>query len=272
LLASGFNVTTFGEDEAGEMYVANAANGTVHHIEGSRAPRFSASGVVNAASFVAGIVPGSLATVFVAGVRDDAGDVIAEAVPLPTTVAGVSVTVAGTAAPVYSVANIDGRERVTFQVPSLLAGQKTAAVIVTRDGQASKAVDVPVAEFQPGVFTIDGTQAVIVHGADLTLATAERPLGRGEVAALYASGLGAVLNTPVDGAAGPVSPLATALAQVGVTIGGTSCDVLYAGLAPGFVGVYEVNFRVPAEAPSGVQDIVLSANAAAAPPVRVVVQ
>ena len=39
LLASGFTITTFGEDEAGELYVANAANGSVHHIEGSRSAK-----------------------------------------------------------------------------------------------------------------------------------------------------------------------------------------------------------------------------------------
>ena len=58
LLASGFTITTFGEDESGEVYVANAANGSVHHIEGSLAPRFSAQGVVNAASFAGGMVAG----------------------------------------------------------------------------------------------------------------------------------------------------------------------------------------------------------------------
>ena len=153
LLASGFTITTFGEDEAGEVYVANAGNGSVHHIEGSRAPRFSAASVVNAASFAGGMVAGSLATVFAAGVRDDAGTSVADRVPLPNVLAGVSVTVAGIAAPVYSVSNVNGQEQVNFQVPFAVAGRSTAAVIVTRDGQASASVDVPVTAVQPGVYT-----------------------------------------------------------------------------------------------------------------------
>ncbi len=73
LLSSGFSITTFGEDEAGEVYVANASDGTIRRIQGNRVPPFSAAGVVNAASFTRGLVPGSLATVFAAGVLDAVG-------------------------------------------------------------------------------------------------------------------------------------------------------------------------------------------------------
>ena len=49
--------------------------------------------------------------------------------------------------------------------------------MVTRDGQASAPVDVPVSALNPGVYRIDGTQAVAVHGADYGLATTARPAG-----------------------------------------------------------------------------------------------
>jgi uncharacterized protein (TIGR03437 family) len=215
------------------------------------------------------MVAGSLVTVFAAGVRDDAGTVVADRVPLPNGLAGVSVTVAGIAAPVYSVSNANGQEQVNFQVPFAVAGRSTAAVVVTRDGQASASVDVPVAAVQPGVYTTDGTQAIVVHNADYTLATVARPLERDEYAFLYVSGLGAVVNPPADGAGGPLSPPATALADVKVTLGGLSCEVQFAGLAPGFAGVYQVNFRVPTGAASGTRDIVVSANGVASPAVRV---
>ena len=71
LLSSGFSITTFGEDESGEMYVANANNGSIHRISGSTAPRVLARGLVNAASFVEGLAPGSAASAFTAGVLDD---------------------------------------------------------------------------------------------------------------------------------------------------------------------------------------------------------
>jgi uncharacterized protein (TIGR03437 family) len=272
LLSSGFSITTFGEDEAGEIYAGNAANGTIHRIEGSRAPRLSTDAVVNAASFAAGMVAGSLATAFAAGVRDAAGSQGADRVPLPLGIGGVSVMVGGIAAPVYSVSNVNGQEQVSFQVPWEMAGRASASVVVTRDGQASAAADVPVAAIEPGVYTIDGTQATAVHASDYTLADASRPLAKGEYAFVYVSGLGSVANTPPDGAGGPVSPLATAMADTRVTIGGVVCPVQFAGLAPEFTGVYQVNFQVPSGAATGSQDLVVSAGGAASPPVKVAVQ
>jgi uncharacterized protein (TIGR03437 family) len=164
---------------------------------------------------------------------------------------------------------VNGQEQVNFQVPFAVAGRSTAAVIVTRDGQASASVDVPVSAIQPGVYTRGGSQAIVVHNSDYTLATAARPLERDEFAFLYVSGLGAVANAPADGAGGPVSPPATAMADVQVTLGGLPCEVQFAGLAPGFAGVYQVNFRVPAGAGSGEQDLMVSANGVASPTVRV---
>jgi uncharacterized protein (TIGR03437 family) len=161
---------------------------------------------------------------------------------------------------------------VNFQVPFAVAGRSSAAVIVARDGQASAPVDAPVSAIQPGVYTSDGTQAIVVHNTDYSLATAARPLERDEYAFLYVSGLGAVTNAPADGAGGPVSPPATAMADVRVTLGGLRCEVQFAGLAPGFAGVYQVNFRVPVGAAGGAQDIVVSANGVASPSVRVSVR
>ncbi len=272
LLSSGFGITTFGEDSAGEVYVANAANGTIHHIVGSSAPQFSAAGVVNSASFVQGLVPGSLASVFASGVLDDPGIVGAAAIPLPGDLGGVSVSVAGVAAPLLAVANSNGLELVNFQVPFEIAGRSSASVVVTRSGHSSPTVDVPVLDVQPAIYTTDGTQAVAVHAADYTLVTAAKPLRGGEFAFIYSAGLGAVSNPPSTGSGAPFSPLAVALADVRVSLAGSPCDVPFAGLAPGLVGVYQVNFRVPANAPSGSQNLVLTAGAATSPAVKVPVQ
>ncbi|HEX6986925.1 MAG TPA: PQQ-dependent sugar dehydrogenase, partial [Planctomycetaceae bacterium] len=235
LLASGFSITTFGQDESGEIYVANAANGTIHRIEGSAAPRLTAAGIVNAASFAAGLVPGSLATIFAAGILDTPG--------------ALSVTIDGISAPILAVANRNGQEQANILVPAELEGRTTAQVVATRDGHASAPVTVAVFDRQPGVFTADGSTAVVVHNADYSLVTADRPLVPGEYAFLYATGLG------------------RASADVRITLGGQACELQYAGIAPGFAGVYQVNFRAPA-LPSGPHDLVLSAGTATAPTVR----
>jgi len=271
LLASGFALTTFGEDEAGEIYAANQNGGTIHRIDGPRAPRVREGAVVNAASFVAGVSPGSFATVFAAGVLDDPGIVTADRLPLPTTLAGVSVSVGGIAAPIQALANVNGQELVNFQTPFELTGL-SAQVVVTRQGQSSGAINVLVMPLQPAIYTLDGTQAVVVHNEGFRLVTAADPLEHGEFAFLYAAGLGPVTNQPATGAAASSGRPAIAGAIIGVTVGGASSEVSFAGLAPGYAGVYQVNFRVPPGAGSGSQELVLTADNVISPMVRVPVR
>jgi uncharacterized protein (TIGR03437 family) len=269
VLSTGYAITTFGEDEAGELYLSNGGNGTIHRLDGtgSRAPVFTAASVVNAASFVPGLTPGSLATVFASGIKDQPGITGAGVLPLPAAVGGVSVTVNGVAAPIHAIANVNGQEQVNFQVPFEIRGRTSADVVVTRDGAASPAVSIPVADLQPGVYS-----GVLVHNADFSLVTNEKPLVAGELAFLYAAGLGAVSNQPATGAAGPGVPLAETVQRVQVTIAGIPCDVQFAGLAPGFAGVYQVNFRVPANPPSGSQDVAVTVGTATSPVIRVPVR
>jgi uncharacterized protein (TIGR03437 family) len=74
----------------------------------------------------------------------------------------------------------------------------------------------------------------------------------GEYLELFCTGLGAVTNAPPDGATAPGSePLARTVIQPSVTIGGQSVSVLYAGLAPGLIGVYQVNVGVEPPVPTG---------------------
>jgi uncharacterized protein (TIGR03437 family) len=271
LLASTFNISTFGQDEAGEIYVANAGDSTIHHIVGSQAPRYVSGGVVNAASFAAGMAPGSLAALFGFGVLDDSGIVNAERIPVATNLNGVSIAVNGLPAPILAVANQNGQEQVNFQVPFEIAGQTAASIVVSRGGVSGAAVSVPVADFQPGIYT-QGTQAIVVHIADNTLATAARPLAPAEFAFLYAAGLGQVANQPKTGDGAPVDALASAMADVRVTLAGIPCEVQFAGLAPTLVGVYQVNFRVPPNAPSGLQDLVVTASGIASPVVKTAIR
>lgn len=268
LLVSRMAVSTFGRDEAGELYVADYRSGIIYRIDGMDGPRLSAgTPVVNGASFVPGLVPGSLATLFGSGLRDAPGSTSAPSVPLPSVLGGVRVTVNGRDVPLYAVAAGGGTQQVNFQAPWDLTGQ-TASVSVTRDGVTSPAVDVPVLSAQPGVFAINGSDAILVRASDNTLATS---IQAGDVLYLYATGLGAVSNAPQPGQGGPSDPLARAQEQVTLAIGGVACEVLFAGLAPDLVGVYQVNFRVGAVS-AGARDLILGAGNARSQAVRVTVQ
>jgi uncharacterized protein (TIGR03437 family) len=223
---------------------------------------------VNAASFAPGLSPGSLGTIFTAGVLDAPGVVNAAGIPVATSLAGVSVTVAGVSAPILQIANRNGQEQINFQVPYEARGRSTASVVVTRDGQASAPVDAPVTEIQPAIYTSDGSKAVVVHNSDFTLATPAKPLAAGEYAFVYATGLGRAANEPATGAAADAAPLPQLAGDVRLTLGGQPCEIEYVGLAPGFVGVYQVNFRVPAGAASGAQDLGIAESGTASPAVK----
>jgi uncharacterized protein (TIGR03437 family) len=78
-----------------------------------------------------------------------------------------------------------------------------------------------------------------------------RPARIGEYVSIYATGLGDVSNRPGLGSASPLSPLSTTLAKPEVTVGGVPAAVTFSGLAPGYVGLYQINVQVPAGAPTG---------------------
>jgi uncharacterized protein (TIGR03437 family) len=225
--------------------------------------------VVNPASFESGLVAGSLATIFVHGVRDAEGTTSAPGVPLPLDLEGVSVLVNGSPVPVHAVANVSGTEQVNFQAPFTLTPGTTASVVVRRGAASSPEVPIPVQSLQPAAFTSNGA-AVVVHG-NYQLVTAENPLREGEVAFFYAVGLGEVSNPPSAGAAAPSSPLAATVSTVRVSIGGVPAEVPFAGLAPGLVGVYQVNFRVPASIPSGSLSLIVGVGTEDSPPVQTLV-
>jgi uncharacterized protein (TIGR03437 family) len=254
------------------VYVANAGAGIIHRIEGSNAPRFNADNVVNAASFAPGVVAGSLGTVFAAGVLDAPGVMKAENIPLPASLNGVSMTMGGVTAPLLSISNVSGQEQVNFQVPFELAGQTNVPVVITRAGEASASVNVALAEVKPAVYTSDGRRAIAVHNADFSLVTDSRPLERGEYGFVYVAGVGRVSNAPATGAAAPSSTLARALGDVQVTMAGSPCEVQFAGLAPGLVGVFQVNFRVAQSARAGLADLVVNVGGVASPAVQVPVR
>ena len=269
LLASGRPISTFGEDEAGEVYLADYSSGEILRVDGGREPVFSAQGVGNAASFEPGLVAGSAATAFAAGVMDVEGVVAADTIPLPDELNRVTVTLNGQRAPLYAIANVGGVEQLNFQAGFELEGLNTATMVVTRDGVASAPVQVAVLDHQPAVFTSNGTFAIVVRDENGSLVTAENPLRKGEAAIFYANGLGPVSNNPGTGNGGRSEPLSNALTLPEVTLGGVPCEVTFAGLAPGFVGIFQVNIRVAENAPSGVVELVVSVNGVAGPPVRV---
>jgi minor extracellular serine protease Vpr len=208
--------------------------------------------IVNAASYEPGISPGGLATIFGDNLTTVSDIVLAGSNPLPTNLADVEVDVSGFPAPIYGIAYQNGEDQISIQVPYEAPTGPGAAEIQVYD--AGKLVaDFYTDSFteDPGIFVYDGNFA-IAEASDYSLIGPDNPAIAGEALVLYVTGLGPLNQELVDGYGSPTSPpLAETFDPYKVVLDGETCDVFFSGLAPGFVGLYQINFYVPSDAASG---------------------
>jgi uncharacterized protein (TIGR03437 family) len=257
---TGFSISTFGEDEQGELY-AGDYGGRILLMEAT-APAFATPAVVSGASFTPGIVPGGLASLFIEALPGVTGTTSASAFPLPTTLSGVTVRINNQPAPLYAVTP----QQVNFFVPWTVTGT-TAAVTVTSGATTSPETQVPVNSWNPGLFLIDG-RAAAQNSEGYTLVTPQNAMPRGGVVVLYGTGFGPVSNAPANGAAALADPISRVNERVDVSIGGRPAQVLFAGLTPGAAGLYQLNVLVPADAPTGEVDVIVTVGGVRSPAAR----
>jgi uncharacterized protein (TIGR03437 family) len=220
-------------------------------------PVINPGGVVNSAGApsVPAIAPGGLVSIF--GSNLAASMTLSDSVPLSTTVGGVSVTINGVATPIQFA----GPNQINVQVPwsvQVSANPGDGQVIVTNAGIASAAAPVTVASSAPAIYNIGG-QAIAVN-ADGSLAApansipgfATHPALIGDSGGLviFATGLGAVDAAAPDGA-NSADQLRKTLAQPVVLVGGVPAEVTFSGLSPQFVGINQINIKIPAGTPTG---------------------
>lgn len=237
-------------DPSGNVWITDQYNHRVRKLTPSGPSVPSSNAVVNAASFVAGgIVPGGMASLFGSNLTSAKGINLASGLPLATDLLNSSVKFNNTvAAPIFAVDNVNGQQQINFQVPwelTPLIGQSVVLQVVN-NGALGAPVVVPVLAAQPGVFAYNvGADlfGVVLH-ADFQLADSAHPLTAGEVALIYCTNLGGVAPAIADGVAGTGNEK-TVKTPV-VTIGGASAPVSFSGIAPGFVGLYQINVQIPA--------------------------
>jgi len=226
-------------------------------------PSVNDGGTVNGASFAQQpLAAGSIASVFGTGFATSI--IVASNVPLPPTLGGVTVLLNGIAAPLFAVTP----QQINFQVPWELAGQTQVSLTVTTNGGTMAPVTVSLANLGPGLFSINasgsGQGAILIANtaamaAPVGTLSGSRPVLRGESISIYATGLGPVTNPPTSGAAAPGSPMSFTTTPPTATIGGVPATVTFAGLAPGFAGLYQVNVQVPQSViPGNAVPVVLS--------------
>ncbi|MEK7404692.1 MAG: IPT/TIG domain-containing protein [Acidobacteriota bacterium] len=223
----------------------------------AQTPAVTPGGVVNAASFAAGqpAAPGSLVSIFGSNLAGSLAQ--ADTIPLSTSLSDVrSVTFNNIPAPLIFVS----AGQINAQIPwNVTTG--TANAVVTRATGASAPAPVEVSTFSPGVFALaSGSQllAVAVDSDEGALAQPEgaipgvrsEPTRPGRILILYANGLGPV-DPPAETGRASLDRLRTTTTTPVVLIGGLPAEVLFSGLAPQFVGVNQLNIRVPAGVRSG---------------------
>jgi adhesin/invasin len=126
----------------------------------------------------------------------------------------------------------------------------------------SDPVTLDVLNTAPGVYTqsADGQGAVTAVNPDGSTNAPLNPVTKGRIVSIYASGLGAVTPSVGTGQMPPTSPLSLTNFLVTAVVDGMQAEVTWAGLAPGYPGVYQVNVRIPTGATSGARPLTLFAG------------
>ena len=213
-------------------------------------------GMINAASsspFTAHFSPGEFLTLL--GTNLAAGAESATTLPLPTNLNNVTVTINDIQAPIQFVSP----GQINVVVP-FFTTQPVAQIQVNNNGTSSNIVTQFVGATSAGVFTIPeggiGDAAAQDVTANYALVTESAPAQIGDLVAVYLAGLGGVSGNVSAGAAGPSNPVSNADNTPEVWIddvdeNSTQATVVFAGLAPGFAGLYQIDFTVPSGVASG---------------------
>lgn len=216
-------------------------------------PSLTASSFSNALNGQPGVTPGGITLITGTGLLPNVqGTIYANTGlgPLPTTFAGLTITFGGTAAPFLSATNSGGVESVVVQAPFELAPGITS-VRVEGAGLPATVEGVRVLAYQPALLeqAIGGRRYGLVLRANGSFASPANAVAKGEIVRLYATGLGPVTPAAATGRAGIPGQLVRAPVVVGVNNAGVR--MVNAQLAVNVVGVYEVDFQIPADAASG---------------------
>jgi uncharacterized protein (TIGR03437 family) len=206
-------------------------------------PQPFAKGAVNLGSYQTAVAPNALLSIF--GTNLGASEV-ASSSTLPVVLGGTCVTLNNTAIPLF----MTSPGQINAQIPPNLAPGSYPLVIRSLTKQAASASQqITVSKYAPAVL-VDSTGQIALFHQDGSYVSHDSPGNRDEPITLYAVGLGATTGgTVTAGVVSPTSPLA-ATDKVDVFFGNPlytqgAIIVDWSGLAPGFVGLYQLNLRIP---------------------------
>ncbi len=236
-------------------------------------PTVAPGGTVNNLNPVAGapLAPGTIAQVYGTGLAS--APMSTGAAPLPTNFNNTFALIGPHQAPLYFLS----AGQVNIQIPYELTATQQMPIVLSVNNALTLPLTLNIVPATPGVLSSDdgptppsiqnGAHIIAQHSADFSLVTSANPAKPGEYLVMYLVGMGATNPSVASGAPSPSSaPLATVVLEPTVTVGGQASTVAFAGLTPGFVGLYQVNFQVPSSASSGELQVDVTQNGVAANP------
>ena len=263
-----------------KIYVSgNAANGDANNTgdriytnsytltpsAGGPVPTISANGVVNGASFAPGIVPNSWFTIQGTNLSTTTNTWEKAIVNgnLPTSLDGLSVSVAGKPAYIYFVSPT----QVNAVAPDV--GTGTMSVTVTNSLGTSAAATVNSSTVQPAFFLWPNNQPVATR-QDFSFAVRNGtfsgvntiPAKPGDVIILWGTGFGPTNPAAPFGVQIPSTSTFLTASPVTVSVGGTSATVFGAAMAPGFAGLFQVAIQIPSSLADGNHAVIATINGA----------
>jgi uncharacterized protein (TIGR03437 family) len=204
--------------------------------------------VVNAADYQTPVAPGGLVSIF--GENLSPTNEATSQIPLPTALGDSCLTVNGIPIPVLFVS----KTQVNAQLPFQTIGNTT--LILRTPGGVSDNYNLTIDPHAPAVFSrgvegSDQAHPTIVRAKNAQIVTDSNPIHREEHIIIYMTGLGVTTPPVEEGQPSPSDPPATLQTTVDLHLAGTGLPVSYAGLAPGQIGVYQINAEVPWWTPKG---------------------
>ena len=219
-------------------------------------PMLTASGTLNNLNPIVGaaLAPGTIVQVYGTGLGPPPPGVSPGVLPLTTNFDNTYVLIGPYQAPLFYLSS----NQMDILVPTELVATQQYPIIVSVNNQLTLPDLINIVPAAPGVASASG--AMIAQHQDFSLVTSANPAKPGEYLIMYLAGLGPTNPSVASGTPSPSNPPATVTLPVTVTVNSENSTVAFAGLTPGAVGLYQINFQVPKDAASGNASVVVMQN------------
>jgi uncharacterized protein (TIGR03437 family) len=258
-------------DGSGNVYVADTGKNLVWKLTpgggssstqgtGTPAPNSQLAAVSAAGGQAGAVAPGELISIYGLGLGPQTGvtATLDSAGMLPSSLGGTEVQFDGTAAPILYAQ----MGQVNAQVPYSVVPGSNTNVVVLYNGQQVGTLALPVASTASALFPV-------VVNPDGSINSQSNPAPQNSIITLYGTGEGLSNGVNVAGLPAPMTaPFPQPQGAVSLTVAGMPAQILFAGSAPGLVGLIQVNARTPgAFVPSGQVPVVLTVGGVSSPPI-----